>query len=377
MNLSDIYCQDRAIDNLQRAYGCGKVGHAYIFAAPDGVGRFTTAKAWGKLLLCQKPVITDGFADSCNNCPSCEVFDGDSHPDFCHIHKELIRFTKKTENKNKTPIDLPIDVIREFLIEKVATRPSLSGAKVYVVSESEKLNVNSQNALLKVLEEPPRYCYIILLCSKLENLLPTTQSRCQVVRFGAIDTDKIAAVLCDGGTGGDESKFWPRFTGGSVGQSLRFANLIDIKEESSACLYQFKRQLVEKLARFVLADVVDLAGWICASTKVVSEWWAKQQPDMSKKDITRQSQKTFIRIIVSVFSDVMKAEIADSADFVNFDQASSVMALARQFEAEEAAGKIEDCYEAIRRVDASVNEKLIFEHLLINLASSDTMRVSG
>ena len=48
MNLSDIFCQDKAVNTLQRAYGAKKIPHAYIFAGADGVGKFTTAMRLGQ-----------------------------------------------------------------------------------------------------------------------------------------------------------------------------------------------------------------------------------------------------------------------------------------------------------------------------------------
>lgn len=57
MSLKDIFCQDRAIRLLQRALSADKVPHAYIFAAPEGVGKYTTAREWAKLLLCKNPAV--------------------------------------------------------------------------------------------------------------------------------------------------------------------------------------------------------------------------------------------------------------------------------------------------------------------------------
>ena len=198
MSLKEIFCQDKAISILQRALAAGKTAHAYIFAGTEGVGKFKTASEWAKLLLCKNPVTEKTketeFADSCGSCESCRVFEAGSHPDFNNVYKELREFTENGKNK-APPVDLPIDVIREFLIDKVSARPTLSERKVFVVSEAERLNKHSQNALLKVLEEPPEYCCIILLCTRLEKLLPTTKSRCQIIRFVPVAEDRIIEKL--------------------------------------------------------------------------------------------------------------------------------------------------------------------------------------
>ena len=55
MSLKEIFCQDKAIAVLQRAYAADKSPHAYVFAGAEGVGKFKTAREWAKLLLCQKP----------------------------------------------------------------------------------------------------------------------------------------------------------------------------------------------------------------------------------------------------------------------------------------------------------------------------------
>ena len=114
MSFNEIFCQDRAIDILQRAFSAGRWAHAYIFAGSEGVGKFKTAREWAKLLGCTEPVTGDSLAESCGSCDSCRLFEADSSPDFHHIYKELLEFTEGNADK-KTPRDLSIDVIRELL----------------------------------------------------------------------------------------------------------------------------------------------------------------------------------------------------------------------------------------------------------------------
>ena len=116
------------------------------------------------------------------NANPAQGYDAGSHPDFNHVYKELLEFTEEGKDK-KTPISFPIDVVREFVIAKASSKPTLSERKIFVVSEGEKLQDAAQNCLLKTLEEPPAYCFIILLCSRLDKLLPTIKSRCQIIRF--------------------------------------------------------------------------------------------------------------------------------------------------------------------------------------------------
>ena len=85
MSLKDIFCQDIAITILQKALAADKIPHAYIFAGPEGVGKFATAREWARLLLCENPAMENDFVDSCGLCRSCRLFEAGSHPDFNHI----------------------------------------------------------------------------------------------------------------------------------------------------------------------------------------------------------------------------------------------------------------------------------------------------
>jgi len=370
MSLKEIFCQDKTITALQRAFATGKWPHAYIFAGPDGVGRFKTAVEWAKLLLCEQPIVENNnsisFADSCGSCESCRAIEVGSHPDLNHIYKELIEFTKEGKGRS-TPVELPIDVIREFLIDKVHVRPSLSKRKVFVVSEAEKLNIASQNALLKVLEEPPGYCCIILLCTRTDKLLPTTKSRCQTLRFGPIDESKILEKLRSMDLEQEKARYFARLAQGSLGSAIQYARL----ELAGVQLYEIKKQLVSSLATYKLADAVEFAQRFLNESRKIAEVWTGIEKTASKSDINRRSQKTLIQIIISALYDVMTLNVAPAKPSFNFDQKQHITKLAARFNPDQAATKIADCYEAFRWVESGVNEKLIFEHLLLCLVTSD------
>ncbi len=370
MSFKDIFCQDRAIEILQRAFASGRWAHAYIFAGLEGVGKFKTAGEWAKLLLCKSPDIENGFTDSCGSCESCRLFEAGSHPDFNHVYKELIEFTKDGKNK-KTPVDLPIDVIREFLIAKVSTRPTVSQRKVFVVSEGERLNTASQNSLLKVLEEPPEYCSLVLLCTRLEKLLPTTKSRCQTIRFGTIDESRITGRLEGMGLQNEPARYFARLAQGSLGTACQWAKL----ELADANLYETKKELINNLAGYEYSDSLDLADEILGKGRKIASVWTDLEENTSKTDINRRATKTLLQIIISALNDVMKLGVTATENTVNFDQSRQIEKLAVRIDAERAAEEILNCYKMLHWIDSNVNEKLIFEQLLLNLADSDKIRV--
>ena len=373
MFLNEIFCQDKAIGALQRAFGAGKMAHAYIFAGPVGVGRAITAKAWAKMLLCQNRVEKKGpdgvFFDSCGRCPSCLLFEGDGHPDFVSVYKELRPFTRKGKEKKGTPVDLPIDVVREFLIEKVASRPQMGEFAVYVVHEAEKLNPEGQNALLKTLEEPPVFCVIILLCSQPESLLPTIHSRCQTVRFGPIDREHILTVLKERSVLESSAAYWAGFSEGSLGLALLWATL----DCGGKSVYGIKKELIERLGDFQLADTIELAEWLSQSARQVSSALGKVAGDVSTTDLNRRGQKLMIQMMLWTVSDTMRLSQGLCDGLVNSEQTAAIEKLAQKLDFDQARELVWRVYQKMQWVDDSVNEKLIFEGVLLNLAGLDIL----
>jgi DNA polymerase-3 subunit delta' len=368
MSLKDIYCQGRAIGLLQGALNADKLAHAYIFAGQSGVGKFTTASQWAKMLLChdrtEEQAGGETFFDSCGQCQSCLVFDGGAHPDFTVIYKELVKFTKDGKGKS-TPVDMPIAVIREFLLERASARPTMGDRTVFVIRQAERLNNASQNALLKLLEEPPKHCSIILICTQVDKLLPTTLSRCQVVRFGAVDEDIIVEKLTAEGINRNEALFWARFSEGSLAVGREWASL-DVK---GVRCYEIKTELVEKLCKYRLGDSLEFAEWLCGVSKKISTAWFERDKSVSKTDVVRRVQKGLLGMVTAVMSDAMWMNVDDGHDLINSDQSRQIQPISQRFGPEIAAEKVKKAYENMQWVDSSVNEKLIFEELLLNYAS--------
>ena len=369
MSLKEIKCQDNAVSLLQHAFSSGRMAHAWIFAGIDGVGKCKTALEWSKMLFCEAPVHEGGFTDSCGQCRSCRLCEAGSHPDLNQVCKELREYTSEGKGK-AAPVEMPIDVIREFLIDKSSSRPSIASRRIFIVSEAETLNSNSQNALLKILEEPPSYCIIILLCSQLEGLLPTTRSRCQIVRFGPVSDALIAdrlsgAVTASGGL----CEYLAGFAQGSVGEAMTLAEL----ENNGAAIFDLKRSLLDEFTDLKYSQSLDLAQRVLDESKKIAAVWSDIHKSDSKKAVTRRSHKLMIRMFISFLQDAMYMSIGRDAGFINTDQLDRIKLLSSRFSGDQLAEKLTAAGRAIDWIDSSVNEKLIFERLLLNLAGSDTI----
>ena len=375
MRFDSILCQDRPIAILQKAYSLDKWAHAYVFAGPDGVGKAKTAMAWAKLLLCEHPVTTSTPSgvprhDGCGTCRSCMLVEAGSHPDLNLVYKELKEFTKDGKG-SAPPVELAIDVIREFLIDKATAKPSMAHRKVFIVSEAERLNLQSQNALLKVLEEPPADSSIILLCTRLDKLLPTVRSRCQILRFGLVDHQIVVDRLRSMGLDGPAAACLATLAQGSLGAACTFGGL----ELDGASLVETHSSLVAGLARCNLAGVLNLAQECVERAKAIAEHWARIDKATSKSDLSRKALRLVMWMLLLAIEDAMRPPAPQSGAGRGAPAGTAAPILSDRLGPEQAAERIEDGFEALRWIEASVNERLVFERFLLRVVSPGIMPI--
>ncbi len=152
-----------------------KLSHAYLFTGPRGTGKTTTAKIISRVVNCLNP---NGH-NPCNQCDSCKQILSDSFLD-------VIEMDAASHNG--------VDDIRE-MIEGVKFPPSLGKMKVTIIDEVHMLSKGAFNALLKTLEDPPRYMIFILATTEPNKIPPTIISRCQRYDFKRIDSESMIDYL--------------------------------------------------------------------------------------------------------------------------------------------------------------------------------------
>lgn len=226
--MDEILGQSRAIDVLQAALQSGRVHHAFVFHGPAGVGKFTTAKAFARVLLCHDARRDlGGRMTACGACESCRLLGGEgdqsakAHPDFHVVRKELAKFSDDKQIRDRKLLTIPVDVLESRLLVPVYRAAQLRHNKVFIVDEAELIDPRGQNLLLKTMEEPPPGTFVILITSSEEKLLPTIRSRCQRVVFLPLPDGVVRKWI-------DEharempaaSKAWLlEFAGGSLGRA--------------------------------------------------------------------------------------------------------------------------------------------------------------
>lgn len=195
--MDQIIGHDRVKQTLATLYASGRLHHAYIFHGPTGVGKHTTALALARVLLCHQPNETlTGDFEPCNQCRGCNAWTAQGDHDDLHVvRKELAAFSSDKQIRGRKLTTIPVEVLRQSLLEPVYRRAHLDQRKVFIVDEAELIANEGQNLLLKTLEEPPADTYIMLVTSAEDRLLPTIRSRCQRIAFSPLSDEQLGTWL--------------------------------------------------------------------------------------------------------------------------------------------------------------------------------------
>lgn len=191
------------------------IGHAYLFTGKKSIGKKLVAIEFAKAIMCDNN--SNGVA--CNECVSCRTFENNSDFKILSPEKDAIK----------------VDMIRG-MSKEIFLLPTISKRKVFIIDDADSMNEQAQNALLKVLEEPPEYATIILIASNKEKLLNTIKSRVVEFKFEGLTKDEIETI-----TGKEISKDAYDFSNGSIEKVIEFSN-----DESYEVAKEISKLLIEK-----------------------------------------------------------------------------------------------------------------------------------
>jgi len=333
MSWQRIRGHDAIARSFAAAWTKGRLGHAYLFVGPPGVGKYTFARELGKALLCEAS--KDRLA-ACSKCPGCALADAGTHPDLF------------LAGRPEESVELPISVIRE-MIDHLVLKPARGGRKVAILDDADDLNAESANAFLKVLEEPPPGSVLILIGgSTADRQLPTILSRCQPVVFSPLRDADLVAELKDRGIN-DEARVsrLVRVARGSVGEALAL---------DDGSLWAFRKTLLEALA----ADRVD--------SFALAEQWNHYVEDAGREaGVKRRRTSLVLRLFLGMLQDAVRVANGVKPLVADPAEAEVLGRLAERLGPEKLAGWVDRAIEADVQVDRKVQLELLIEALADSL----------
>jgi len=240
MGFETLLGNERLRENLYRSIRRGHISHFYLISGPAGAGKKTLARLLSAAILCT------GDTAPCGVCPACRKALGNTHPDIITVD----------DPERKT---VPVELVRNARSD-MYIQPNEGSHKIYLFPRGQDLGVPGQNALLKILEEPPAYGVFLLLTDNAEKLLPTVRSRCTELRLQALPAQLLRGELAKRFPEADGAQLDAAVTrsGGYLGQAIQ---LLEADAAVSPQTAQFAESLARKDALGLLQVLAPMEKW--------------------------------------------------------------------------------------------------------------------
>ena len=339
----------------------GEPSHAYLFRGPRGSGKRATARAFAA------EVLAAASADP-EDARRRALLDPSPHPDLVWLAP--------------TGAQHMVEEVRERVIRAAAYRPFEGGKRVFVVEAAEAMRDESQNALLKTLEEPPEFVHLILLSSEQEGLLETVASRCQSIEFAPLPAEVLERQLA-GEAGPDEIAAAARLAAGDLERArlLLSAPGRELRDDVERCL---AAALAGKCAGAPWKGLLDRAQAVGADVEAAArealEEESKAGIKRTAKDISdgakragRRRRTEILALAYELCATWLRdlAAVASGAEEVVFnrDRLDRLRSQAEGLDPARARRGAELVQETRRRLELNVSEELALEALFFRLES--------
>lgn len=239
MEFSGLLGNEELKKRLSSSFRAGKQSHCYLLCGPEGSGKKTLAAILAQTLQCE------AAEPACGHCNICRKIGMGIHPDVITIDDP----DKKT---------VPVELVRQLQADAFV-HPNEGKRKIYIIPRAQDLSDSAQNALLKLIEEPPAYAVFLLLTTSREKLLPTVRSRSVELRLEPVSWQQAQPWLQSrcGGESLQALQAAHLRCGGFLGQTLAYLQ----KDDHSGQIEQF-------VQAFSSGDRYLLTGLLCAMEKM-------------------------------------------------------------------------------------------------------------
>jgi DNA polymerase-3 subunit delta' len=365
MPFSDILEQEGAKRHLQSALRTQQLAGAFLFHGPWGVGKTRTALLFARALNCETRV-----DDACDTCPSCRKALHFLHRDLQFYFpvpggredevEAVERETRDAYSADRYHViqfdrfaSISIDKVRE--LKRLAALAHAEGRhKVCVLREADRMLPVQQNALLKLLEEPPVDTHLVLTSSRPQALLPTIVSRCQAVAFAPLSQETIAGVL-------------ERERGLDPARAMLAAGMADGSLARSLLILADEHDILKVRDRAL--DLLAAAGRGGAALHETAEAIA------GEKD--RNLVRRLGHALALWHGDLLRVRCggASAERLSNPDRRQELVAQAASLEVAELRRRVGICEELVEAIDTNANLTLAVHWLLVSLRDPEASRV--
>lgn len=321
----DVIGYEDIIQYIKNAVSENKISHAYILNGERRSGKKMLANLFARTLLCENNEL-----EPCNACQSCIQAESSNNPDIITVVHEKVG-------------SIGIDEIRTQINNDILLKPYANQYKVYIVPDADKMTEQAQNALLKTIEEPPAYAVILLLTENVDQLLPTIQSRCVMLKLRNIRNTLVKEYLVQQKHIPEyQAQICATFAQGNIGRALELATSEYFNEIKSSAL-----TLLKQINELDTAEVI-------INVKKISEY---------KIDII-----DYFDIMIIWYRDILLYKATKNVDKVIFeDQLKGIEERAMKSSYEGLEVILQAIDKAKARIRANVSFDLVIELLLLTI----------
>jgi DNA polymerase-3 subunit delta' len=237
MSLAEITGNTRVKATLAGYLRNERVPSSLIFAGTDPGHQLLFAMNFAKALACQKGALFD----ACDRCRPCLAIDRGLYPDVRVLEPDG-QFYRKNQ--------------LDELIASAFQRPMQGERRVFIIKDAQRLNESAANAFLKTLEEPLASNVFILLTQNLNLILPTIQSRCQILKFMPLSNHEVKLELQRRGVDPGKARLMAFFNTENM-EDLTEADWQEMEEKRRAMLCTLERLMRQSEVEDVLLDLYD------------------------------------------------------------------------------------------------------------------------
>jgi len=312
MRFGDLLGQDKPLSLIQDSIAKNRLSGGYIFSGPEGIGKKRAAKILAQALNC-----TAEAERPCGSCSSCLKTEKLQHPDLYIIEHEEAQ--------------IKIEDIREMQ-RQASLRPYEGEKKVFLIDNAHRLNPESANSLLKILEEPPASSLFILITHKPQAIFKTVLSRCKTIKFAPLARVRLENILIKNyAIDKSSAHFLAFYSEGRLGLALRLKDSLSLGEKN----------------------------------RIFDSFLFKEKPsDQHFAGQNKDQLRVFLNMLASWFRDIyiLKAG-ANPDEIIHLDRRDDLSQAAERYSFSQLDDILGAISESLLYLDRNINAKLLLHNL--------------
>lgn len=369
---NNVIGNKKLVDYLVSSVNNQRIPHAQLFVGPEGIGMLNTAIYYADYIINHNKNFEKSIEKSTSN-RVIEMAHPDVHFVFPVINTEkikkaisddyLISFREFVLSNpfgslkdwldflglEKKQSQIGVDEIQNVL-KKIALKSYEGGYKIMIIWMADKMNTSSSNKILKLLEEPPQKTVFLLITEKLEDIIPTILSRCQVIEFNRPNNAEIEAFLMENAIDSSTAKKAVHLAQGDVNKALKLAHQENDEKQFEEWFIKWVRTAYS--AKGNAAAILNLIAW---GEEIAS--------------YSRDVQKQFLNYCINFFRQALLANY-NTKDLVYLDaglEGFSLDKLAPFVNGANIEEIFKEISDAIYHIERNGNGKIILTDLSIKL----------